>query len=84
MMMKPSSVYFVLYSCLLGIVAVFSSKQDDFQASLTAAKLKLNLIIDDMKSKWEMHRMPNFLRSAAMTHSSWEILKVSGYVIISK
>lgn len=55
---------------------MYGTKLDNFQASLAAAKDKLNSIIDDMKRKWEMHRMPNFLRSAAMTHASWEILKL--------
>lgn len=72
--MWPTIVRFVIIYLCTKIAS--GSKDDDFQVSLATAKLKLNSIIDDMKGKWEMHRMPNFLRSVAMTHSSWEILKV--------
>lgn len=32
--------------------------------------------LNRISEKWEIKKYPNFLRSVAMTHTSWEVLKV--------
>ena len=46
---------------------------------MTALKKASNVTSDlliKMFDKWQISKYPNFLQSAAMTHTSWEVLKL--------
>ena len=53
----------------------FSSKQD-FMTALTKATTITTDLLKNMYEKWQISKFPNFLQSAAMTHTSWEVLKL--------
>ena len=51
------------------------SKQE-FMTALDEATKVTNGILKDMFDEWQISKYPNFLQSAAMTHTSWEVLKI--------
>lgn len=48
----------------------------DFLASLREAERITQSILDEIYTRWEIDAYPNFLKSVAMTHASWEIMKL--------
>lgn len=56
---------------------VSSSDINEFKTKLEAAKLKTEEIIHGIGEKWHIKEFPNFLKSVAMSHTGWEVLKVS-------
>ena len=47
-----------------------------FIEKVKSAKIKTDEILSAIDSKWQIKDYPNFLNSAAMTHTAWEVLKV--------
>jgi hypothetical protein len=46
---------------------------------------KTDEVLQQILTKWQINSFPNFLRSVAMTHTSWEVLKVKyQHKILSK
>ena len=43
---------------------------------LSLSKNITEKILDEIWKRWQIERFPNFLQSAAMTHTSWEVLKL--------
>ena len=53
----------------------------DFQAKLGSAKTKIDEALKKIHDRWDIEHFPNFLRSASMSHTSWEVLKVYSYLL---
>ena len=56
--------------------SVLYSTKDEFVTSLRKASLITSDILQDIVDEWQIRKYPNFLQSAAMTHTSWEVLKL--------
>ena len=54
-----------------------SGNSSTFKETIEAAKSKTNEILKTLFDRWEIKDYPNFLRSVAMSHTSWEVLKVT-------
>ena len=66
--------------CLFAVAVLLpASTKDinDFKATLETAKQKTEEIIRGIEQKWHVKDYPNFLKSVAMSVTSWEVLKVS-------
>lgn len=48
---------------------------EEFVKSLTAAKDTANKAISALYNEWAIDQYPNFLKSASMHKSSWELMK---------
>ena len=48
----------------------------DYKKKLVNAKEKIDEIISKFNSRWQINEYPDFLKSVAMTKTSWEVLKV--------
>lgn len=49
----------------------------EFKSKLETALHKTEEIVASIAEKWRIKEYPNFLKSVAMSHTSWEVLKVS-------
>ena len=61
----------VLVICTLGVINAAG-----FKDKLTEAVKATDAILDRIQTRWDISNFPNFLRSASMSHTSWEVLKV--------
>ena len=51
-----------------------------FLGKLNAAKTKIDEALKKIHDRWDIEHFPNFLRSASMSHTSWEVLKVCSFL----
>ena len=58
------------------IAPISREKLDTLRSTLIATKSKVKEILEGFDKRWEINNYPNFHRSAAMTHTGWEVLKV--------
>jgi anaerobic C4-dicarboxylate transporter len=74
MLMKRSLlfVFVVLVVCVCITVKAVTLKE-----KLTAIESETNKALKAIFDRWDISHYPNFLRSASMSHSSWEVLKVT-------
>ena len=63
-----------LLSCIKG------DTLDELKSKSATAKAKVDEILEHIEKKWHVKEYPNFLKSVAMHHTGWEVLKVSFYV----
>ena len=74
--MKKMKTFFS-FLCVLSLFKLRISIQlDVFKAKIESAKNKTDEILNSIYTKWQVKDYPNFLSSAAMTHTAWEVLKV--------
>lgn len=66
----------VLVSCLSILWLSLSIADDSSKEKLTAAKAATDEALKKIFDRWQIAHYPNFLQSVAMTHTSWEVLKV--------
>lgn len=69
-------LFLLFHACVIAKQAL-SVEIKDFQAKLIEAKLITDEIITKIGEKWRIKEYPNFLKSVAMSHTGWEVLKVS-------
>jgi hypothetical protein len=50
---------------------------DELKSKSATAKAKVDEILEHIEKKWHVKEYPNFLKSVAMHHTGWEVLKVS-------
>lgn len=62
----------MLATMKLGLAADNAKLKERLDLSLEAIKKTLKTL----RERWEVDKYPNFLASAAMTHSAWELMKV--------
>ena len=49
---------------------------EELKSKAAAAKVKIDEILDGIEKKWSIKEFPSFLKSVAMHHTGWEVLKV--------
>ena len=67
---------FVILLYLSTLVIQAEKETVSFIATVKSAKLKIDEILKAIHSKWKVDEYSNFLNSAAMTRTAWEVLKV--------
>ena len=69
-------IFFGSLYCLF--VLIIRAEQDitSFVTKVKSSKLKIDDILKGIQSKWKFDEYSNFLNSAAMTRTAWEVLKV--------
>ena len=60
-------------------VLSLGSDINDFRTKLQTANEKIDEILLTIENRWQLKMFPNFLKSAAMSTTSWDILKVLLY-----
>lgn len=61
---------------LIAFVLIVAQSEPTFKEKVESAKTKTTAILKDLFDRWDIKNFPNFLRSVAMSHTSWEVLKV--------
>lgn len=56
-----------------------AEKLQSFRKTLESAKDKVKEILHGFDKRWKIKEFPNFHKSAAMTHTGWEVMKVCEY-----
>ena len=67
------SLLFVLFVC---IVPINSISHDEAKLKLLSALQMTESIVQKLFDRWQINDFPNFLTSASMSHTSYEVLKV--------
>lgn len=67
------SLLFVLFVC---IVPINSISHDEAKLKLLSALQVTESIVQKLFDRWQINDFPNFLTSASMSHTSYEVLKV--------
>lgn len=77
--MSSQSAQLHLLSVILLYIFAFTQAVDIgvFKEKIISAKNKTNEILTTIFEKWQIKDYPNFLGSVGMTHTAWEVLKVS-------
>jgi hypothetical protein len=65
----------VLLTVLLLLADARFSLGSTFTDSLKAGIIKTDEAIQALSDRWKIPEYPNFLRSVAMPHSSWDVLR---------
>lgn len=71
------SLLLLVVCVLLQSYGTHGAEKDRFQAKLKAAISKIDTTIAKITERWEIESYPNFLKSVAMSHKAWDIMKVS-------
>ena len=71
-MMNSKFILLLLLLCSLGT----SQNMATFKEKIEGAKAKTEQTLKQLFQRWDVSTFPNFLRSATMSHTSWEVLKV--------
>jgi len=72
-----STVTFFSLKFILFLLCFQKSKSTtEFESKLETAVNVTDRILHGIWDKWKIDKYPNFLQTAAMTHTSWEVLKL--------
>ena len=78
--MRNSFKIVVILSFALSLsLALLNATEEinEFKKKIELSKKLTNEAIDIIMKRWDIANYPNFLRSAHMSHTAWEILKVN-------
>lgn len=73
-LMKYSLIFLAV--SLFFIVTVNADTLDELKSKAATSKAKVDEILEHIEKKWHIKEYPNFLKSVAMHHTGWEVLKV--------
>lgn len=74
--MEQYGIFFLLVINLLLVNFVKGDTLDELKSKSSTAKAKVDAILESIEKKWHVKEFPNFLKSVAMHHTGWEVLKV--------
>jgi hypothetical protein len=57
-------------------ISINSKNNEIFLQQLQKSKVITDNTLKKIHDRWQISKYPNFLKSAAMTHTSWEVLKI--------
>ena len=74
----------VLVAVLSTLCGVASNNIDAeaFKTKVDAAIAKVDSILTDIETKWQVKEYPGFLKTMSLTHTGWEVLKVGCTTLI--
>lgn len=65
-----------LICIVFGLCLSSSYASQDFKEKLQSALKETKAALDNLRHRWQIDKYPNFLKSVAMTQTSWEVLKL--------
>lgn len=74
--MAPSLVLVLLLFLLEVPIGIAGRAEDELRNRLNTALVATEALLADIFDDWQIDKYPNFLQTAAMTHTSWEVLKL--------
>ncbi len=74
--MAPFLVLVLVLLLLQVPIGIAGKAEDELRNRLNAALVATEGLLADIFDDWQIDKYPNFLQTAAMTHTSWEVLKL--------